>query len=420
MADTISALARVRRTHGDDLLPDEPILQLLHSMGTVWRERLLTPLVTLRLFILQILHGNTSITHLRQLSGLDFAPASYCEARGKLPIRLLLQLLKWTARKAASLQTSACLGNRILIVDASNFSMSDTPALRGRFGLPKAGGVKVGVSYPAAKFMAMLDLGTGCFIRLIPGLFYRHDARGVVRLHRHLRAGDLLLGDRAFCSFVHLAFLSTRGVKACFRLHQARPQTVGGIQRWAKPLLLPCWMTARQFDALPPWINVRIVRYRTGRRGFRTRWIAIATTLMDSQAWPDEKIAQLYGYRWNIETCFGYLKTTMKMNVLKCQSTAGIYRELLMYLVVYNLIRLAMLASATAQQVALDRISFIDAMRYLAVRLLGLIGVPRLLINPYRPGRHQPRMIRRRSKGFDLLMRPRAELKTQQYRSQPC
>jgi hypothetical protein len=418
MADAISALARVRRMHAGDLLPDEPILQLLRAMGTVWRERLLTPLVTLRLFVLQILHGNTSIPHLRQLSGLDFAASSYCEARGKLPIRLLLQLLKWTAQRAASLQTLPCLGGRILVVDGSNFSMPDTPALRQRFGLPKARGVKVGVSYPAAKIMAMLDLATGCFIRLIPGPFYRHDARGVVRLHRHLRGGDILLGDRAFCSFAHLAFLSMRDVRVCFRLHQARHNIAVGIERWTKPVQKSAWMTAGQFNTLVPWIDVRIVRYRTGRRGFRTRQVAIATTLMDSQAWPDEKIAELYGCRWNIETCFGYLKTKMKMNVLKCQSTAGIYRELLMYLVVYNLIRLVMLAGAAAQRAALDRISFIDAMRHLAVRLLGLAGVPRLLINPYRPGRHQPRLIRRRPQRFDLMMKPRASLQTPQYASE--
>jgi len=414
MADPIFALARVRRTHLADLLPDEPIMQLVRAMGVVWRERLLTPLVTLRLFALQILHGNTSIAHLRQLSGLDFAAASYCEARGRLPIRLLFKLLKWTSQQAAALQTLPCLSQRILVVDSSNFSMPDTPALRQRFGLPRAWRVKVDVAYPAAKIMAMMDRATGCLTRLIPGPFYRHDARGVIRLHRHLRAGDILLGDRAFCSFVHLAFLSRRGVGACFRLHQARLSTTASIQRWTKPIKQPDWMTAGQFNTLPPWIDVRIVRYRTGRRGFRTRQVAIATTLLDSKTWPEESIAQLYGHRWNIETCFGHLKTTMKMNVLKCQSTAGIYRELLMYLVVYNLIRLAMLAGAVAQKVSVDRISFIDAMRHAAVRLLGLMGVPRLLINPHRPGRYQPRVIRRRRDRYDLMTKSRAELKTPQ------
>jgi Transposase DDE domain len=407
MADTTCALGRLRRTQGFDLLPDQPVVQLLKALGIVWRQRLLTPLVTLRLFVLQILHGNTSITHLRQLSGLDFAAASYCEARGKLPIRLLLQLLNWIAQQAARLQPQACLGNRVLIADGFNFSMPDTPALRQRFGLPKAFGVKTGVSYPAAKAIALLDFATGCFLRLIPGPLYRHDAHGVVRLHRHLRSGDILVGDRAFCSMVHLALLSMRGVYGCFRLHQRRHSIASGIERW-KRSLRPRWMTAAQFDALPSSLDVRIVRYKTRRRGFRTQEIAIATTLLDSAAWPDQSIAQLYGHRWNIETCFNHLKTTMKMNVLKCRSTASIYRELLMYLVVYNLVRLAMLSRAMIQQVEVYRISFVDAMRYMAAVLLGLRGVERLLINPRRPGRHQPRLIRRRPKGYDLMMKPRA------------
>ena len=97
----------------------------------------------------------------------------------------------------------------------------------------------------------------------------------------------------------------------------------------------------------------------------------------------------------------------MRMNVLKCQSVGGIQRELLVYLLVYNLIRLAMLQSAAAQGVEADRISFIDAMRYLAVRMQGLTGVEWLLCVPYRPGRRQPRAIRRRMKEYDMLMQPR-------------
>ncbi len=90
MADAMFALARVRRTRGADLLPDSAILQQLGSLGIVWRERLLTPMVMVRLFLMQVLFGNTSIAHVRQLSGIDFAPASYCQAR--------LQLLRWLLR----------------------------------------------------------------------------------------------------------------------------------------------------------------------------------------------------------------------------------------------------------------------------------------------------------------------------------
>jgi hypothetical protein len=407
MADAISALARVRRTRMADLLPDEPVVQCLRSIGIVWRQRLLSPLTTLRLFVLQILFCNTSITHLRQLSGLSFAPASYCQARQRLSLRWICRLIQWTVEQASHGGVAPRLGRRVRVVDCSSFSMSDTPPLRERFGLPRGRVAREGVTYPTAKFMALLDLASGCFTRLIPGPLYRHEASGVIRLHRHLRDGDILLGDRAFCSFTHVALLHLRGVAACFRLHQIRRSVRRGIESWTKPQNPPKWMSAMQFSRLPASIQVRIVRYTIGRNGYRTRQVSIATTLLDEKAWPDAAIAELYGHRWTIETCFDHLKTTMRMNVLKCQSARGVQRELLVYLLVYNLIRLAMLRGAQQQRVSVDRISFIDAMRYLAARLQGLPGIARLLPVPRRPGRRQPRAIRRRMKEYDLLVEPR-------------
>ncbi len=417
------ALARVRRTGGADLLPDSVLLQLLSALKLRWRERLLTPVVMVRLFLLQVLFGNTSIAHLRQLSGIDFAPASYCAARMRLPLQLLRCLLRWTLAAAREMDRvdrfnrkdrgqNRWLGVQVLVVDCSSFSMPDTPALRKRFGLPCFGNrrktVKEGVSYPVAKVMALLDLSTGCFTRLLPGPLYRHEARGVIRLHRQIRAGDILLGDRAFCSYVHIALLSMRGVSVCFHLHQRRKCGAGGIERWQRPDQCPAWMSPRPFASLPESIDVRIVRYSLEHKGYRTKQVAVATTLTDEQLWPDAKIAELYGHRWTIETCFDHLKTTMNMNVLKCRSTGGIQRELMMYLIAYNLIRLAMLDFALRNQVEVHRVSFVDAMRHLAMRLLGLDGVSALLVNPHRPGRRHPRVIRRRMKEYDLLREPRS------------
>jgi hypothetical protein len=106
------------------------------------------------------------------------------------------------------------------------------------------------------------------------------------------------------------------------------------------------------------------------------------------------------------------MKTTMKMNVLKCQSLDGVMKELAVYALVYNLVRLAMLRAAERQGASVSRISLVDTLRWLCSRMLGLPGVQRLLINPYRPGRREPRVIRRRMKEFNLMKRPRAELKT--------
>ena len=114
--------------------------------------------------------------------------------------------------------------------------------------------------------------------------------------------------------------------------------------------------------------------FSTGERGFRTRRVTVATTLLDTVAWPDEKIAELYGGRWRIETSFGHMKTTMGMNVLKCQSVDGVSKELAAYLLAYNLLRLAMLAAAQRQGCSVWRISFVDALRWLTARVLGLGG----------------------------------------------
>lgn len=183
-----------------------------------------------------------------------------------------------------------------------------------------------------------------------------------------------------------------------------------GVQRWKKPSKAPAWMTAGQFDLLPPFLDVRLVRYAVEQKGCRTRHVFVVTTLMDERQWPDARIAELYGSRWQIETCFDHLKTTMKMNVLKCRTIAGVMKELAVYLAVYNLVRLAMLNATAGRRVDVGRISFIDAMRWLLARVLGLTGVPRLIINPDRRGRHQLRVIRGRYKQYDLLRKPRREV----------
>lgn len=213
------------------------------------------------------------------------------------------------------------------------------------------------------------------FASLLALPLFQHDLRAVIGVHPFLRAGDILLGDTAFCSFAHFALLQARGVFPCMRLHQRRKNRASGVDRWKRPDTVPAWMDADQHGLLPAFIDVRIVRYAVVRKGYRTRHVSIATTLMDTVLWPNEKIAELYGFRWTIETCFDHLKTTMNMNVLRCKDVAGVEKELAVYLVVYNLVRLAMLKAAKGQGASPWRISFVDALRWLAARMIGLRGV---------------------------------------------
>lgn len=423
MAHVSSVLARLRQSPLEQFDLSSTVNQLCRQLGHEWRERLFTPLVTLRLFLIQILHGNTAITHLRQLSGIAFAPSSYDEARGRLPLEVLLGLLHFlveTARKTDTLLSPRLLGQRIFLLDGSSFSMSDTPELRRHFGLPS--GQKIGVGYPTAKIMGLLDAATGLFCQMLALPLFVHDMRAGIGLHPCLRPGDILLGDRAFCSFAHFCLLSAAGVFGCFRLHQRRKTDRLGRVRWPKPKKCPAWMTRVQFALLPAFFELRITRHVIVEKGFRTRAIFLASTLLDEQAWSEQRLLELYGLRWRIETCFDHLKTTMKMNVLKCQTLEGVLKELAMYLLVYNLVRLLMLQAAARQGVSAWQISLIDTCRFLAVRMIGLAGVEKLIVNPVRPGRVEPRVVRRRPKAYPLMKRPRAELKAQLQAGQenPC
>jgi hypothetical protein len=402
-------LARLRRDPFGDLPIADQLNQLLEEQRVVWRDRLLTPLVTLRLFLIQVAHGNCAIAALRQLAGIAFAPSSYCEARARLPLQLLQSLLLWVhelGEQAAAV--GARCARRILILDSSSYTTADTPELVAHFHLPQQ--AKVGVAYPMGKLMGLLDATTGMFQSLLALPLFVHDVRCGIGLHPMLRAGDILVGDRAFCSFAHFALLRARGAFACMRLHTGRKdQAPGGRKRWTKPRQGPPWMDKPQYASLPRSIEVRIVQYTVAHPGFRSRTVLIATTLMDRVIWPDERIAELYGHRWQIETCFAHLKTTMRMNVLRCKTVDGVMKELAVYLVVYNLIRLVMLGAGAAQRVDVRRVSFVDAMRLVAARMIGLDGVARLIVNPDRAGRCQLRMIRSRPKAYDWLRVPRRQ-----------
>lgn len=404
-AHVSQVLARLRRDPFADLPVADQLNQLLDEQKVVWRDRLLTPLVTLRLFLIQIAHGNCAIAALRQLGGIAFSPSSYCEARARLPLPLLQSLLLWMQELGERATAVAAAGGarcarRILILDGSSYTTADTPELVAHFHFPPQSNA---AAYPMGRLMGLLDAGTGMFLSLLALPLLEHDVRGGVDLHPMLRAGDILVGDRAFCSFAHFALLQARGVFACMRLHHGRKDQTPGRKLWIKPRQGTPWMARAQYALLPQSIEVRVVQYTVAQKGFRSRTVLVATTLLDPVIWPDEKIAELYGHRWQIETCFGHLKTTMKMNVLRCKTLAGVMKELAIYLVVYNLIRLVMLSAAAAQQVEVRRVSFVDAMRLVAARMIGLAGVERLIVNPDRTGRSQLRMIRSRPKAYDWL-----------------
>jgi Transposase DDE domain len=134
------------------------------------------------------------------------------------------------------------------------------------------------------------------------------------------------------------------------------------------------------------------------------------TTLFDPAVDSVTDLAELYRRRWQVETALAQLKTTMQMDVLHCKTAPGVRKELTVFALVYNLVRLVMWPSATRQHTAVERSSFLDALRWLSAPSTGMpLGA--LIVNPARPQRVEPRVKKRRPKPFPLMIKPRQELR---------
>src|SRR4051794_1993694 len=341
----VSILRRFQKAPAQQL--DRPeILDACRHVKHTWRTCLLDPVAIVHLFLCQVLHGNTAINHLVRLRGLDFTGSAYCQARSRLPLAFFQELLRRVAGRLRPLiaDSGTWHGHRAFVADGSSFSMPDTPELHEHFGQP--GGQQPGCGFPVAHLLALFHVGTGMLTEVLTAPLCTHDLSGVARLHPQLRKDDVLLGDRGFCSFAHLALLAARGAHGVFRIHQrqivdftphrdhARPgrkRAPKGLPRsrwlrgsgprdqvvaWLKPEGRPDWMTAEQYASLPEELVVRELRYHTGRAGFRVREVTLVTTLVDAEAYPLEELAELYRKRWAAEENLKSLKTTMKMDVL--------------------------------------------------------------------------------------------------------
>ena len=416
------------------------IQDVCRAVGHKWRQRILDPVTTIHLFLLQILNGNAACAHVPRLGEVDCTGEAYGQARSRMPLSVIRRLL---ARVTDSLPVTCSdegrwHGHRTFLIDGSNTSMPDTPALQRKYGQP--GAQAAGCGFPVMHLMAMFQAATGFLMSIASAPYRTHDMSQVEQTHPDLEEGDVLVGDRGLCSFVHLALLSVRGVFGLFRTHQqqivnfrqgrrstsrkTRKRGEKGLptSKWLKrlgkrdqlveyikPKECPKWMTAKEYATISEKVVVRELRYSIAIPGRRTKEITLSTTLVDPQTYPAAELAKLYGRRWEIETNFDHLKTTLKMDILHCKTVEGVEKELTMYALVYNLIRLVMLQASKRQEVPVERISFVDAARWLSQAMRKETPL-KLRVNPHRPDRVEPRAKKRRAKPYDLMNKPRAEL----------
>lgn len=433
----------------DDLqqfLNREWIEQTCHDIGYTWRQRTLDPLTTIQLFAQQVLHGNIACSKVRHLADENFSATAYCQARARLPRELFDQLLKRSSsatNQHVNTHDDRWHGHRVHHLDGTNFSMPDTPQLQKHFGQP--GQQAPGCGFPVAHLLARFSAATGMVLDITASPMRTHDMAKVADTQEHLQDGDLIIADCAFCTYAHLALVLQGNMHGLFPIHQrrivnftprrpyARPhqgksEHKKGLPRsrwikklgprdqlveWFKPAERPQWIAQEEYDALPDSIVVREVRCNVRRPDGKIITVTMATTLLDAKKYSRKSLANLLGKRWEVEVNFRHLKTTMKMDVLRCKTVDGVLKELTIYALVYNLVRLVMLEAAKRQRVAVGRISFADTLAFLCYAKPGT-PLPKILINPHRPERWDVRAVKRRPKPYKLLNKPRHEMRNAQ------
>lgn len=448
MAAFDSAISILQNETHDLLLPEE-INQQARRLGHVFRDTALTPGNTLVLFARQIACGNIACAAVPHLAGEDFTDVAWCAARQRLPAALIhqcnqqvIQQLACDAdRHCSGGHSSGWRGHRLLIIDGSSDTMPDTPVLRAHYGVP--GACKEGLGFPTSHLMLLMDHYSGAVMDCHDGPVNGHDASMAHLTHRRMQAGDIVLGDDAFGSYVHLALLLQGKIDCIVPAQHMRivdftpgrsyvppernaSKASAGKPRsrqirrlgkddqlveYFKPPNKPAWMSRTQWESIPPSITVREIRRTISRHGFRPITVTIVTTLLDPDRYPADELIELRLSRWMIETNLRHLKITLGMDKLKCKTVQGVGKERAMFLLVYNCIRLVMLRAAGRAGVNPNRISFANALAWL--RYGDLSRPAELKVNQVRAGRMEPRAIKSRKKQFPYMTRPRRTLQSE-------
>lgn len=363
---------------------------------------------------------------------LDESDSAYVQARLRLPKETLEAVLHATAQAAASRSPSKgpLQGRSIKVVDGSTIQLADTAANQKRYPQPST--QKKGCGFPVMKIVVLFCLHCGAILNVMTGNLHHHELRLLHLLWEGFQKGDILLGDRGFGEFVTVAGLCARGVDVVARLHGARKvdfrkaERLGhndGLFVWKKGSNQSPVLSPEQWALLPMELTVRIVRFTAEIRGFRSRRVTLVTTLLDPKCYPAEELAALYKRRWRLELCLRDLKTTLGMEELRCKSPEMAEKELLAYLIAHNLIRCVMAEAAGLYEADLERLSFkgtVDALRQYSGAIAQarsrkmrqqlwedfLVNLVRDLV-PERPGRREPRAVKRRPKPYPLLNKPR-------------
>lgn len=359
----------------------------------------------------------------------------YCNARKKLHEKALHELVVEMAGKMEQATPDDWLwhGRHVKLVDGFTATMPDTDKNQEEF--PQQKSQKPGIGFPIMRVCVIISLATACILDAALGP-YSGKQTGEPALFRErldaFQPGDVAVFDRYYCSYAMLALLALRGVDACARLHQRRPsdfrcgKRLGKYDRlvtWERPQR-PKWMDQATYGTIPETLTLRMTRFNIIVPGRRTRTITIVTTLIDPNEYSAHAIAELYGYRWNVELDIRQIKQTLNLDHLRCKTPAMVRKEFWATLLAYNLIRRIICTAAITHDKTPRRISFtrtcatilaawstLSLGQYQPEAMAILLKQIASLEIPDRPGRIEPRVLKRRRHRYPLMRHPRKKLK---------
>jgi Transposase DDE domain len=408
-------------------------------------DRIFTPVVTLCTFLSQIHSDDPScraavarLNATRVAQGL--APGSsltggYCKARQRLAESLCYGLMHQSGQRLQQQVPPAWHwhGRAVKIVDGSGVSMPDPTANQEAY--PQPGSQKPGLGFPVARLVVVFSLACGAALAAAVGRLKGQQSSEPMLFHSlyaSLERDEVVLADRYYCSYWEVALLQGRGIAIVMRLHQRRQVDFRGGRRvgredhiisWSKPKR-PAWMDEATYAGLPAAMDIRVLRVCVPQRGFRTRVVVVATTLLEAQVYPKEDLAGLYRARWHAELDLRSIKQTMQMDVLRCKTPAMVRKEIWGHLLVYNLLRAAMAQAALGHGVMPRQVRLQGTRQTLAAFYSLLAQMPstarertvEIVLRAIashrvgtRPDRYEPRACKRRPKPYPLLRVPRQQ-----------
>ena len=363
--------------------------------------------------------------------------SAYSKARGRLNPDYLDKVNEKVIEKSQSQIKPEHLwcGRDVKIVDGSSVSMPDTEENQELY--PQPSGQKKGCGFPVMRIVVMFSLATGLMLACRKGSLKESERILWHQMWDVYQKGDVVLADRGFCSYADYWLLSEREVDCVMRLHQKRKNNKlikkfnknDRLVEWERggASSRPKWLTKEQWNEIPQSMMVRLVDINVDIPGFRTKNIIVATTLLDNKKYPPQAIAHLYLQRWLGELFIRDIKTTMRMNVLRCKTPEMVYKELTIFMIVYNFIRSLIWQAALNNGIKPYRISFagtiatirqwapilaaIDGYKKKARLLDALMDLLATDVIPIRKEpRREPRAIKRRTNSnYQLLTKPRQE-----------